>query len=105
MALFNANLIIKELRKTKELTQEQLAEGISSRSTITMTVFKRCIMFSYALGDCAPLDMTVDYPIRGTTGICLGKSKSLLLRFKEGEEYVRGFDLFLSRRRRPHNPY
>jgi len=36
MALFNANLIIKELRKAKGLTQEQLAEGICSRSTITM---------------------------------------------------------------------
>jgi len=36
MALFNANLIIRELRKAKGLTQEQLAEGICSRSTITM---------------------------------------------------------------------
>ena len=36
MALFNANLILRELRKTKGLTQEQLAEGICSRSTITM---------------------------------------------------------------------
>jgi len=36
MALFNANLLIRELRKAKGLTQEQLAEGICSRSTITM---------------------------------------------------------------------
>jgi len=36
MALFNANLILRELRKTQGLTQEQLAEGICSRSTITM---------------------------------------------------------------------
>jgi len=36
MALFNANMILRELRKTKGLTQEQLAEGICSRSTITM---------------------------------------------------------------------
>jgi len=36
MALFNANLILRELRKTRGLTQEQLAEGICSRSTITM---------------------------------------------------------------------
>jgi len=36
MALFNANLIIRELRKAKGITQEALAEGICSRSTITM---------------------------------------------------------------------
>jgi len=34
MALFNANLMIKEARLAKGLTQEQLAEGICSRETI-----------------------------------------------------------------------
>jgi len=34
MALFNANLIIRETRKAKGITQEQLAEGICSRETI-----------------------------------------------------------------------
>jgi len=36
MSLFNANLLIRELRKARGLTQEQLAEGICSRSTIAM---------------------------------------------------------------------
>jgi len=36
MPIFNSNVIIKEMRKAKGLTQEQLAEGICSRSTITM---------------------------------------------------------------------
>jgi len=36
MALFNASVIIKELRNAKKLSQEQLAEGICSRSTIAM---------------------------------------------------------------------
>lgn len=35
MALFNANLLVRELRKASGLTQEQLAEGICSRQTIT----------------------------------------------------------------------
>ncbi|MCL2187796.1 MAG: helix-turn-helix transcriptional regulator [Defluviitaleaceae bacterium] len=34
MALFNANLIIRETRKARGLTQEKLAEGICSRETI-----------------------------------------------------------------------
>jgi len=34
MALYNANLIIRETRKAKGITQEQLAEGICSRETI-----------------------------------------------------------------------
>ena len=34
MALYNANLMIRELRKAQGLTQEQLAEGICSRETI-----------------------------------------------------------------------
>jgi len=34
--MFNANLIMRELRKAKGLTQEQLAEGICSRSAIAM---------------------------------------------------------------------
>jgi len=34
MALYNANLIIRETRKAQGLTQEQLAEGICSRETI-----------------------------------------------------------------------
>ena len=36
MAMFNANLIMRELRKAKGLTQEQMAEGICSRSAIAM---------------------------------------------------------------------
>jgi transcriptional regulator with XRE-family HTH domain len=36
MALFNASVIIRELRKARGLTQEQLAEGICSRSTVNM---------------------------------------------------------------------
>ena len=36
MPLFNANQMIKEMRKIKGLTQEKLAEGICSRSTINM---------------------------------------------------------------------
>lgn len=35
MPLFNANLLIKELRKAQGITQEKLAEGICSRQTIT----------------------------------------------------------------------
>ena len=35
MALFNASVLIKELRTAQGLTQEQLAEGICSRQTIT----------------------------------------------------------------------
>ena len=34
MALFNANLIIRETRKARGLTQEKLAEGICARETI-----------------------------------------------------------------------
>ncbi|MCL2169732.1 MAG: helix-turn-helix transcriptional regulator [Defluviitaleaceae bacterium] len=34
MALFNVNLIIKETRKARGMTQEQLAEGICSRETV-----------------------------------------------------------------------
>ena len=36
MSMFNANLVMRELRKAKGLTQEQLAEGICSRSAIAM---------------------------------------------------------------------
>ncbi len=35
MPLFNANMLIRELRKARGLTQEKLAEGICSRQTIT----------------------------------------------------------------------
>ena len=34
MALFNAGLMIRSLRRQKKMTQERLAEGICARSTI-----------------------------------------------------------------------
>ena len=34
MALFNVGMLISHLRQAKEMTQEKLAEGICSRSTI-----------------------------------------------------------------------
>lgn len=36
MPLFNAKILIKELRKARGLTQQQLAEGICSRQTVYM---------------------------------------------------------------------
>jgi len=36
MPVFNANALMRELRKARGLTQEQLAEGLCSRSTIAM---------------------------------------------------------------------
>lgn len=35
MAQYNANILIRELRKAQNMTQDQLAEGICSRHTIT----------------------------------------------------------------------